>query len=110
MNQPTEDDVKKVYADGCTDLKRVIKTLYPDAFKTGRFQAGDIVSAEGHRDEPWTVIGYADDSASKAFWSSLGGTRSANGTSLLAMRPGGQTGFTKSSGFWTLHRDEVKDD
>lgn len=108
MNQPTEADAKAAYEEACDAGKRVIKALFPDAFKRGRFQAGDCVGSGGNIFNLWTVIGYNTDKAAVAYYESIGGAAAPvtqGKPVLLVMKPGGITTQNRDDGWWTLHKD-----
>lgn len=105
MNQPTEAGVKKAYDEGCDDVKRVIKTLFPDAFKKGHFTAGAIVCGGNTPNNLWTVIGYASNPAARAFYNSIGGNYHLREPDvLLVMNSMGAPTYKQDNGWWTLHK------
>lgn len=104
MNQPTEEDVKKAYEDGCSDIKRVMKTLFPDAFKAETLKPGDRVASGGDKNNLWTVIGYNSNKAAAAYYESIGGVLPSCAEDVVfVMAPGGRISHNRQNhGWWVL--------
>lgn len=109
MNQPIEADVKAAYEEACDAGKRVVRALFPDAFKEKKFKPGNIVFSKNFPEELRTVIGYADDPAAMAFYKSIGGMDMKSSPEvILGMTEHGSPKRVDDDQYWELYKRPAK--